>query len=78
MADKSLDTRLKNFKPEDSVEFTFFRRDQLMTKTIKLGALPKGKLTVKAMKEASDEQKAFFKAWTGLDFPSKTKEKEKS
>lgn len=78
MADKSLDTRLKNFKPEDNVEFTFFRRDQLMTKTIKLGALPKGKLTVKAKKEASDEQKAFFKAWTGLDFPSKNKEKEKS
>lgn len=79
MADKSLDKRLKNFEPDNEVEFTFFRRDQLMTKTVKLGALPKGKLTVKAMKEASDEQKAFFKAWTGLDFPSKdNKEKEKS
>ena len=69
MGDKDLTARLKNFKPNDKVDVTFFRRDELMTKTITLGALPKGELTVKPMKKATRKQKAFFKAWTGLSFP---------
>lgn len=73
MGDKDLSTRLKNFKSEQSVEFTMFRRDQLITKTIKLGTTPKEKLKIVAMKNATDDQKAFFTAWTGLDFPLKDK-----
>lgn len=69
MGDKDLKKRLANFKPEDKVVFTAFRRDELMTKKVKLGVLPKGELQVKAMKDASEKQKAFFRAWTGLDFP---------
>lgn len=72
-ADKDLTKRLKNFQPDDEVSFSFFRRDQLMTKTVKLGALPAGELKVIAMKEATKAQKAFFKAWTGLDLPENKK-----
>lgn len=67
--DKDLSTRLKNFKPDDEIRVTFFRRDELATSTIQLGKIPKGKLKVVPVLEASDEQKAFFKHWTGLEFP---------
>lgn len=74
MADKDLKKRLANFKPQQKVSFTAFRRDELITKEIKLAQVPKGELKVKTMKAASDEQKAFFKAWTGLDFPGSVKQ----
>jgi predicted metalloprotease with PDZ domain len=71
MADKDLVARLKNFKPKDSVSFTFFRRDELVTCMLDLGVTPKGKLKIVPLKDASDAQKAFFKHWTGIAFPSK-------
>jgi len=71
MADKNLTARLKNFKPNERLSVTFFRRDELVTRMVTLGEKPKGKLKIVPMKEASDSQKAFFKQWTGLDFPSK-------
>ena len=71
MKDKDLTKRLKNFKPEQKVTFTFFRRDQLVTKSVKLGELPKGKLKVQPIADASEAQKAFYQAWTGLAFPEK-------
>lgn len=71
MADKDLSARLKNFKPNDRVSVTFFRRDELVTRMVTLGEKPKGKLTIKPMKKANANQRAFFKQWTGLDFPSK-------
>ncbi len=77
IADKDLKKRLKNFKPETEVTFTFFRRDQLTTKNVKLASIPKGELKVQAMKDASEQQKAFFKAWTGLDFPKAKSEETK-
>lgn len=67
--DNSLSKRLANFKGGDSLKVTFFRRDQLMTKTIKLAKQPKGKLKIIPLKTVTAEQKAFFKAWTGLEFP---------
>ena len=57
--------RLANFKPEQEVTIIFFRRDQLMTKTVKLGALPQGKLTIVPVTKPTRKQKAFYKAWTG-------------
>jgi len=71
MADKDLTTRLKNFKPKDRMSVTFFRRDELVTRMVILGEIPKSKLKVVPLKDASDEQKAFFKHWTGIDFPNK-------
>jgi len=72
MVGKDLTTRLKDFKPKDKISVTFFRRDELVTRMISLGEVPKNKLKVVPLKEASDEQKAFFKHWTGLDFPKNT------
>ena len=66
---KSLNNRLKDFTPDQSVSVTFFRRDQLMEKNIVLKAMPAGKLTVKVINKPSRKQRAFFKAWTGLKLP---------
>lgn len=71
MVDKELTGRIKNFKPKDSVSVTFFRRDALATRTIVLGEQPKDKLKIIPLDVVSDEQKAFFKQWTGIEFPSK-------
>lgn len=69
MADSDMSKRLKNFKPEQDIKVTFFRRDQLNEKVIKLGSKPAKKLSVKAMKAPTEQQKAFFTAWSGLAFP---------
>lgn len=70
VVDQDLTTRLKNFKPNDEIRITFFRRDELVTKVLSLGEIPKGKLKVIPLKNVSDEQKAFFNYWTGIEFPS--------
>jgi predicted metalloprotease with PDZ domain len=70
MADKDLNTRLKNFNPEDEISVTFFRRDELSTRKLVLGSKPKSKLKIVPVKSVSKHQKAFFKQWTGLDFPN--------
>lgn len=69
MADKDLTERLKNFKPEDKLRITYFRRDELDTRMVVLGSTPKAKLKVVPVEQASENQKAFFKQWTGIDFP---------
>ncbi len=69
MADSDLKTRLKNFKVNDEIEFAFFRRDQLTKKMITLAGIPTNELKVVPLKNATEQQKAFFKAWSGLDFP---------
>ena len=70
MADKDLTIRLKNFKPKDRMSVTFFRRDELVTRMVILGEIPKSKLKVVPLEVVSDEQKAFFKHWTGIEFPN--------
>jgi len=69
--DKDLSNRLKDFKPKQSVTFTYFRRDKLKTSTIKLAEIAKNKLKIIPVANVSSEQKAFFKAWTGIEFPKK-------
>ena len=73
MADSDLIARMKNFKPADNIVFTFFRRDQLTNKTITVASMPTDKLKVIPLENANEQQKAFFKAWSGLDFPSSEK-----
>jgi predicted metalloprotease with PDZ domain len=72
MADKDLKTRLKNFKPKDRMSVTFFRRDELVTRMVILGEIPKSELKVVPLKEANEKQKEFFKHWTGIEFPKNT------
>jgi len=69
--DKDLNTRLENFKDNQTIEITFFRRDELMSKKLTLAAIEKNKLKIVPLSEASEQQKAFFKQWTGLDFPER-------
>lgn len=71
MLDNELDNRIKDFKPEQTITVTYFRRDKLTTSRLKLAAIPKNKLKIIPIAKASVEQKAFFKAWTGVDFPEK-------
>jgi len=71
--DKDLSNRLNDFKPKQSVTLTYFRRDKLKTTTIKLAAIAKNKLKIIPLAKVSSDQKAFFKAWTGIDFPKKKK-----
>jgi predicted metalloprotease with PDZ domain len=68
--DKELSTRLENFKENQTIDVTLFRRDELMTKKLTLVAIAKNKLTIVPISGASKQQKAFFKQWTGLDFPT--------
>ncbi|MFT5760426.1 MAG: putative metalloprotease with PDZ domain [Alteromonadaceae bacterium] len=70
MADKDLTKRLENFKPKDKLSVTFFRRDELFTRLVTLGTTPKAKLKIVPVEQVSEAQKAFFKQWTGIDFPS--------
>lgn len=64
-----IDDRIHNFKPEQEIEVTIFRRDQLMTKTVKLGKKHKGKLQLRVVERPTRKQKRMFKAWTGLSLP---------
>ena len=73
MSDSSLDTRLKNFKVDQNIEISFFRRDELNTTLLTLGAVPKDKLKIVPLEKVSNEQKQFFKMWTGVDFPEEKK-----
>ncbi|WP_114324727.1 PDZ domain-containing protein [Candidatus Colwellia aromaticivorans] len=70
MVDKNLSKRLTNFQPKDQLRLTYFRRDELDTRRIVLGTIPEAKLKVIPLEQVSKNQKAFFKQWTGIDFPS--------
>ncbi|MBT1443234.1 M61 family peptidase [Shewanella sp. JM162201] len=61
--------RLADFKPGDSIKVSFFADDKLSETTLVLGALPDGKAELKPLAKVSREQKAFFKAWLGIDWP---------
>ena len=69
LADNELENRLQDFKPKQTITISYFRRDQLKTATVKLAATAKNKLKIIPMAKASTGQRAFFKAWTGVDFP---------
>ncbi len=71
IVEKDLSNRLKDFKPKQTITITYFRRDKLTTTTLELASIAKNKLKIIPVAKASIEQKAFFKAWTGIDFPQK-------
>lgn len=68
-----LAVRMKNFKPSQSIDITLFRRDQLVTKSVVLADQPAEKLKVVVKDKPSKAEKAFFKAWTGLNLPTNKK-----
>lgn len=61
--------RLEDFKPGDKVELTVFKQQRLKQVTLTLAEQAKGELKIIAVSKASASQKAFFKAWLGIDWP---------
>ena len=61
--------RINDFKAGDTITLTLFSNDTLVTRQVVLGAQPSGKLQLQSLKKVSHNQKAFFKAWLGIDWP---------
>ncbi|MEO6433204.1 MAG: PDZ domain-containing protein [Sphingomicrobium sp.] len=64
-----LDSALGEHQPGDTLTVTFFRRDQLLTKTLRVGAVPRGKPVVRAVANSTAAQRALFNRWLLIDFP---------
>ena len=61
--------RLADFKAGDTIELTLFNNDQLAKRTITLAEQPKGEQKISPVESVTAEQKAFLKAWIGIDWP---------
>lgn len=66
---KGFDARIKDFKAGGQIEITLFSDDRLKSVLLTLGEQQSGQLMVKSVKKPSRSQKAFFKAWLGIDWP---------
>ncbi|WP_249552828.1 MULTISPECIES: PDZ domain-containing protein [Shewanella] len=66
---QGFDKRIKDFKVGDKVEITFFNNDKIKQVALTLGEKQSGKLVLKGDVKATKQQKAFFKAWLGIDWP---------
>jgi len=67
----SLKDRLAPKKPGDPVRFTIFRRDELREVAVTLGEKPVDKLKIAPATDASDAEKAAYRAWLGADWTAK-------
>lgn len=63
----SLKTRLAQYKVGDEVTVTLFRRDRLEEKTLTLTAKKDKKPMIRVVKNPTHKQKAFYKAWRGVE-----------
>nr|WP_258405582.1 M61 family peptidase [Shewanella zhangzhouensis] len=66
---EGFEKRLADFKAGDSITVSYFADDSLRQTTLELGERPEGKAALKPLAKVSDKQKAFFKAWLGIDWP---------
>ncbi|MCH1924641.1 PDZ domain-containing protein [Shewanella sp. C32] len=66
---KSFAKRVQDFKAGDKVAISLFVNDTLQTKQLTVASAAKDKLALKAVANPSRAQKAFFKAWLGLEWP---------
>ncbi|WP_395623722.1 M61 family metallopeptidase [Sphingomonas daechungensis] len=57
-------------KAGDTVTVSYFRRDQLMQKTLKLGSIPKNKAKVVKVARATPAQKALYQRWLLTPYPA--------
>ena len=66
--------RIKEMKIGDTVRFTLFRGDRLMTLPVQIGKEEKISYSVKEVKDASGEQQKVFKSWLNeQEFAAKEK-----
>ncbi|GIU51328.1 peptidase M61 [Shewanella sairae] len=63
------ESRIKDFKAGDTIKVTLFSNDRLKDVELTLGEQPSGKLAITSVNKPSRSQKAFFKAWLGVDWP---------
>lgn len=61
--------RINDFKAGDTIEITAFDNQQMKQFKLTLTDKPKDKLKIIAVKNPSRSQKAFLKAWLGIDWP---------
>jgi predicted metalloprotease with PDZ domain len=65
----TLNSRLTEKRPGDTVEFTIFRFDELRTLNLKLGGRVDADYRVVPIENATDEQKKVYQSWLGASFP---------
>lgn len=63
----SLKTRLAQYKIGDTVTVSLFRRDRLVEKTLTLTAKKDKKPMIRVVDKPTNKQKAFYKAWRGVE-----------
>ncbi|MCW9018079.1 MAG: PDZ domain-containing protein, partial [Kangiellaceae bacterium] len=70
----NLELWLKKFKSGDDIELTFFRDQKLTSKSIQLAKISSKIRQIELVDNPTESQRAFFKAWLGVDFPDKKSE----
>lgn len=68
---EGLKDRLAAKRPGEVVTLTLFRRDELRTVEVTLGARPPEKLEVLPVAEPTDAQRAHYEAWLGQALPAR-------
>ena len=63
------ESRINDFKAGDTITVTLFSNDRLKDVSLTLGEQQSGKLAITSVDKPSRSQKAFFKAWLGVDWP---------
>ncbi|MGI2260887.1 M61 family metallopeptidase [Shewanella sp. GXUN23E] len=61
--------RISDFEVGEEISLTLFANDKLKTVKVTLGEAPTGKAQIRGIANASEQQKAFLKAWLGIDWP---------
>ncbi|MEI6859358.1 MAG: PDZ domain-containing protein [Shewanella sp.] len=72
---KGFESRIKDFKPGTEIVVSLFSDDRLKEVTLQLGEQQSSKLEIFSVDKPSQTQKAFFKAWLGIDWPFDNKGK---
>ncbi len=63
----ALPERLKDFAPKERVTISYFRNGRLLEAELTLGSLPDGPSVIKTIPNPSKAQKAWHKAWLGVE-----------
>ncbi|QQX81550.1 M61 family metallopeptidase [Shewanella sp. KX20019] len=62
-------SRIKDFKAGGKINITLFSNDRLKQVELTLGEQKSGKLAISSVDNPNRSQKAFLKAWLGIDWP---------
>lgn len=65
---------LSSYKAGDEVRVTYFRGNILKESQMQLSSNPEGKASIEFVQQPTEQQKTFFKLWSGQDWPTGEKE----